>query len=189
MKNLVQAVTIISLLLSGCAHVSPNYTLSAKNVEDMRALAPNASHKISVGAFTSSEPGKHSIMCRAEGPIEAPQEKPFDSFIRDALIGELKLAGLYQENAPTKLEGKLTNIDFSSNIGAGKWIIQMSFFGNGVSPFNVESTYSFSTNFIADIACEQVSQALPLATQAFIKDLTLKPEFRKLFSDNVAQNK
>lgn len=74
MKNLIQALTIISLLLSGYAHASPNYTLSAKNVEDMRALSSNTANKISVGSFTSSAPGKHSIMCRAADPIEAPQK-------------------------------------------------------------------------------------------------------------------
>ena len=189
MKNIAQVLIVASLVLSGCAHVSPNYSLSAENVASMRALSSTASRKISVGSFTSSEPGKHSILCRAAGPIEAPQGQPFDSFIRDALVGELKLAGLYQENAPTTLEGKLTNIDFNSNIGAGKWTIQMAFSGNGVTPFNVESSYSFSTNFIADIACEQVSQALPVATKGFIKDVTLNPEFRKLFSSEGAQNK
>jgi len=58
--------------------------------------------------------------------------------------------------------------------------MKMTFKGENVEPFLVENTYEFSTNFIANIACEQVAQALAPATQDLIKKLVQHPSFKKI---------
>lgn len=175
-------ITVLAFSLMSCTHVSPRYNASATNVEEIHQIVKDASTKIGVEKFTSTEAGKKSIVCRAAGPVEPSDNKTFDQFIRGAIADEFKVAGIYDENSLLKLHGNLDSIDFSSNIGAGKWMMKMTFSSQGVEPFVIENTYSFSTNFIADIACEQVSQALPAATQDFIKKLVQHPSFTSLLT-------
>jgi hypothetical protein len=185
MKFLLQKLSILALaLLTACSHVSPRYNMSATNVEELRQITKDSATKIGSGLFTATEVGKKSIICRAAGPIAPPDDKTFDGFIHDALFDELKMVNAYDQNAPIKLSANLDQIDFSSNIGAGKWVIRMTLKADGSEPFTVENTYSFSTNFVADIACEQVAQALPAATQDFIQKVFQAPSFKALLAKN-----
>jgi len=191
MKNnnqLTFAIIFVSLMASACSHVSPRYNASATNVEEIREIAKEATSKISVEQFSATEKGKKSIVCRAEGAVSAPDNKTFDEFIKDAISDELRVAGIYDAKSPVKLQGNLDYIDFNSNIGAGKWKMKMTFKGEGVEPFLVENVYEFSTNFIANIACEQVSQALAPASQDLIKKLIQHPSFKKIVTQKVAAN-
>ena len=188
MKQYAKAVVVFTLAVFSvaCSHVSPRYSTSATNVEEIRQITKGTDVKVGAGSFTATEVGKNSIVCRAAGPVLPADSKPFDQFIKDALFDEMRVAGIYDEKSPIKLHGKLDYIDFSSNIGAGKWMMKMTFSSDGIEPFTVENTYEFSTNFVADIACEQVSQALPAATQDFIKKFVQHPGFKSLLSKKVA---
>lgn len=188
-NNLLNFVVISAVLMTtACSHVSPRYNASATNVEEIREIAKESTSKISVDTFTATEKGKKSIVCRAEGSISAPDNKTFDEFIKNAVSDEFRVAGIYDAKSLVKLQGNLDYIDFSSNIGAGKWTMKMTFKGENVEPFLVENVYEFSTNFIANIACEQVSQALAPATQDLIKKLIQHPSFKKIITQKVATN-
>jgi hypothetical protein len=175
---------LLALAVTACSHVSPRYNPSATNVEGIRDIAKGAISKINVDQFSATEKGKKSIGCRAEGTVSAPDNKTFDEFIKDAISDELRVAGIFDAKSPIKLQGNLDYIDFSSNIGAGKWVMKMTFKSEGIEPFMVENTYEFSTNFIANIACEQVSQALAPASQDLIKRLIEHPSFKKIVTQN-----
>jgi hypothetical protein len=183
-KNTKYFLILMTALLSACSHVSQRYNASATNVEQLREMTKESSAKISIDQFTATEKGKKSIVCRAEGSISAPDNKTFDEFIRDAIADEFRVAGVYDDKSLSKLQGNLDYIDFSSNIGAGKWVMKMTFKGENIEPFLVENTYEFSTNFIAGIACEQVAQALAPATQDLIKKLVQHPSFKKFTMQN-----
>ena len=173
------AVVAMLLLLTACSHNSPRYAASANNQEKLRSLATdNPTKKLGVETFTAAETGRKSIVCRAAGTVATPDGKTFEKYIEDSLTSELKMSNLYAADGP-KLKGQLQSIDFNSNIGAGKWIIKMQLSCANSTSFTVESQYDFSTNFIADIACEQVAQALPAATQDFIAKVLDTPEFKK----------
>lgn len=183
MNASVKAISLLVVIfLSACSHVSPRYNMSATNVEELRQITKDSTTKIGSGEFTATEAGKKSIICRAAGPIAPPDDKTFDEFIHDALFDELKLVNAYDQNSLVKLSANLDQIDFSSNIGSGKWTIRMTLKADGSEPFTVENVYPFSTNFVADIACEQVAQALPAATQDFIRKIFEDPAFKALLA-------
>lgn len=173
-------VCCIVLVVSGCSHVVPRYGLSANNIQDLKSMRSPASKPIAVNDFSSREPGKSSIMCRAAGPVETPDGKPFEAYLRDALVSELQIAELYDAKSPILVRGVLDHIDFSSHIGDGYWTIRMTFEVPPAAPFTVENRYTFSTAFIADRACAQVAQALLPATQDFYKAVFARPEFRRI---------
>lgn len=179
MKTLCTYLSITMLVfLTACSHNSPRYAASANNQEKLRSFASeNPAKKLGVESFTATEAGKKSIVCRAAGTVAVPDGKTFEQYLEDSLTSELKMSNLYSSTAP-KLKGVLQSIDFNSNIGAGKWIIKMQLSCDNSNSFTVESQYDFSTNFVADIACEQVAQALPAATQDFIAKVLEAPGFK-----------
>ncbi len=172
---------IIVLLTTACTHTSQRYGLSAENVAMLQQVKQSSDATLQVANFTTFNPGLNSIMCRAAGPVEPPDQRPFEMYIREALISELKISGLFNEKSANTLHGHLEHIDFNSNIGAGNWTMRMRFNKADEAPFTVENVYSFSTNFIADIACGQVAQALGAATQDFLKKTFEHPSFKAMF--------
>ena len=172
MKRLtVTTFLIVTSLMSACANVSPKYGVSANNVEKLRELSANGSTRINVAQFSTFEPGLKSLTCRGVVPIEPSEGQTYEAYIQNALTTELKLAGIYAPESPVKLQAKLENIKFDSAIGIGKWVIDLTLSANGVDQFKVNSTYHFSTNWIGDIACQQVATAFPAATQDLIAQI------------------
>ena len=182
LKIVKRVVSITAILLTtACAHTSQRYGLSAENVAMLQQMKQSSAASLQVANFTTFNPGLNSIMCRAAGPVEAPDQRSFEAYLRDALVSELKISGLFNEKSANVLHGHLEHIDFSSNIGSGNWVIRMRYNKADDAPFTIESTYPFSTNFIADIACSQVAQALGAATQEFLKKTFEHQSFKALF--------
>lgn len=152
-------------LLSACGFKAQPYGVSPQNVKALQQSDLGA-HKIALAEFTSVKPGLKSISCRAAGPIETADGKPFAEFIRTAFKDELDLAGVYDPTAAKKLQGSLVEID--SNSVKGLWRIKMEFTPQNGSPFTVESVHEFATSFSADAACTNTASAFTPAVQAFL---------------------
>jgi hypothetical protein len=184
--NFLKTLSIVAFAstLVACAHVAPQYSASVSNVDQLRGAAQTSTQKLSITPFGTYKTGLKSIFCRGEGPVETPNGKPFEKYIEEAMSSEVRLSGLYDENSSNKIEGKLDLIDFSSNIGSGKWMINMSISGPNIAPYRVETVYSFSTNFIANLACEQVAQAFPIAVKNVVTEIISHPNFKSAFHKN-----
>lgn len=185
MRKLLSRITIIIaaiatlVLVSGCAsYRSSAYGVSSDNVLTMREMEGTET-KLSVGDFTAAVPGR-KVNCRAAGAIKLPPATPtYESYIREAFISELKLAGLYDEGADIVLEAKLDAIDMDSQVGNGKWEFHMTFNVNERS-FSITERHNFSTNWVADKACQQVAQELAPAVQKLIGAVIRSEDFRAL---------
>jgi hypothetical protein len=178
---MLKKILLISatIALAACSHTAPRYGVSSDNVEALRAAASSGA-KLSTGAFTTFEPGLNSISCRAAGGVTPPDGLTYEQFIKQAITSELKIASIYSEAASSKIEGHLDYINFNSNIGSGKWQIDMTFKSSGIDPFTINTIYPFSTNFVAEVACNQVASALPSAVQDLIAKLVAHPSFKQL---------
>jgi len=183
MLKALKLVSVVAVLfcLSGCGFVVSNYGVSAENIEALRNLKVEGT-KISVSRFTSSRPGVSGISCRTAGDVETPDKTPFDQYIHDALVTELKLAGLYAENGNVILSGNIEELDFSSSIGAGKWIFRLKASSNNGKSLTVDSRHEFSTNWVGEKACQQVAQAFSISVQKLIHDLVATPQFADLLA-------
>lgn len=167
----------LSSILVGCGFTVNQYGASIENVTKTKnsGLKP-----VSVGTFSSFNPGMHGISCRAAGNVGTPDEGSYESYIQKAFTDELKLAGLYDENSTLKLQGKIEELDFNSNIGAGKWVISLTLSSNTSSGYKTTATHEFSTNWVADKACQQVAQAFVPAVQQLIFQTVGNPKFGEL---------
>src|SRR5262245_35442906 len=114
------ALVLALVLFAGCS----SYTVAKYGVspETVSALRAHTGQKVNVGAFSAKTPGRTEIGCRAVGPIKSPDGKPFEAYVRQALIDELRVAELFGESAPVTLTGNLNELEFSST--SGKWILR-----------------------------------------------------------------
>ena len=180
------SVALASIYLAGCSTYSVNnYGISASNVEQLKKFD---GVQVSVNDFTASKPGLSKIQCRGAGPVAVSEGTTFESYIKDALVSELKLSGLYSENAPIVIDGYFEKIDFNSQIGSGKWVFEAKVSSNENQTVNLKSVYEFSTNWVADKACQQVAQAFVPAVQNLIKDLVSNPQFVQLANAKSSTN-
>jgi len=173
------------LLLTGCSsYAVPRYGVSVTNVT---ALKQTGAPPTSVGKFTTSGESKHSITCRAVGPIKTPDERPFEEYVRKALIDELQLAGAYGESVPLVLTGNLDRVDFSST--EGKWMLAVTVKSSNGRALTVGNDHEYETSFIAEKACALTAQAFGPAVQTLIGKLVHHPEFPALLQGTSADER
>ncbi|MEJ6472886.1 hypothetical protein [Pseudoalteromonas piscicida] len=170
---------LISLVLvgaSGCSTYSVNrYSVSVDNISSIKNIANS---EINVGDFNTVGKSKTSIMCRGVGPIKTPDGNSFESFIRKAFVDELKMAEVFDTNAPVTLTGTLDSIDFSS--ATGSWDIAMTINSSNGEFLSVSESYSFTSSFYGETACNQTAQALMPAVQNLIGKIVQNENFSKL---------
>ena len=163
-------------LLTGCSsYAVSRYGASVTNVT---ALKNASSAPVNVGKFTATGESKKEITCRAVGPIKTPDERPFEEYVRKALIDELQLAGIYAESAPVGLTGNLDQIDFDSS--AGKWTMALTVKSSNGKALTVANAHEYDTSFIGEKGCALTAQAFAPAVQTLIGKLVHHPEFAGL---------
>lgn len=170
------------LLTSGCANVVKDYKASALNVNTIEENYNSSDIKVKISGFTSDGSETTSLMCRLEGPIKPPGGISFEAYITEAFKSELNFAKIYSEDSLTSFNLYFKDISFNSTIGMGKWVIASNLSSANNSDMKVESIYEFSTNYVAGIACAQVSEAFPKAVQKFIATIISHPEFERIIS-------
>jgi hypothetical protein len=174
MTRLTLGVLTVALI-QGCAFNVNRYGASVENVEAIKLAAEG--QRIAVREFTSYKPGMDSITCRAAGGVKTNDGGSFEAYLQKAFIDELRLAGVYDQNADIVLSGYVEELDFSSNIGAGRWKMSLAIAREAREGYSVSSVYEFSTNYVADKACQQVAQAFVPAVQKLIGTLVTDPRF------------
>ncbi len=173
------------LVSSACAsYTVPRYGLSAENITGLRKLGAT----VNVGRFTATTPAQTEIRCRASGPVRTPDGRPFEDYIRRALVDELKVAEMLSDSAPVTLTGNLDKIDFNSM--AGDWTMHLTATSSNGRSLSVSSKYGFSTGPLfylggggtaaAERACAETAQAFAPAVQVLIGKLVHHPEFAAL---------
>lgn len=168
----------IAVLASGCSTYSASrYSISTDNVVALRSLNGKA---VNIGAFSASTPGQKEIMCRGVGPIKTPDGEPFAEFVRKAMLDEMRIANSYSSSAPVTITGNLDAIDFSSN--SGNWNLALTVKSSNGKSMSVSETYSYTSSFYGETACNQTAQAFMPAVQNLVGKVVRSPEFVTLVS-------
>ena len=165
------------VLLSGCGHAVSNYSPSSVNVNLLHGLKQNAK-AVNLGKFTDPN-NTRALVCRLEGDEKMPDHVTYVSYVKNALKSELSQSGLYSPNSKIKLDATLNRVSFNSVTGSADWKIQMTFNDHIQKPYVIASTYHYSTDIIADVACAQVSHAFAPAVQQFLHTVYQNPHFKK----------
>ncbi len=164
------------LFIQGCSTYSvPRYSANAETVERLRASAPAAAK---VGPFTTTGESRSEITCRGGGPIKPTDGESFADYARKALASELRLAGVYSDQAPVTLSGNVDRLDFSST--EGRWDIAMTVASTNGAKVSKSVTYQYPTNFVGEIACNATAQAFVPAMQDLISAVVADSTFPQL---------
>ncbi|HYB09440.1 MAG TPA: hypothetical protein VEJ16_07200 [Alphaproteobacteria bacterium] len=116
--------------------------------------------------------------CRLAGPIQLPNDLTFEEYIQNSFADELKVAGLYDQNAPIMLQGVIDDIRFSTT--AGTWDFGLTLKSSNGKSIKVVEHYDFHTSFTAISACHNTADAFQPAVQALVGNTITAPDFQSL---------
>lgn len=176
MKMLLLAVAAAALL-SGCATMTPaRYSMSADNNVALRQYSGSNVALVSLAPAPDAD-----MNCRMVGPIQAANGEPISEFVRNAFNSEFKFARIYSTSG-TKLQGKLTHVQFSSSSGLthGWWQLGIELESSNGATLEKTSKTNFKSGFAGLTACNNTAQALGGAVQDLIHAVVTDPRFKQL---------
>jgi hypothetical protein len=176
-------ILIITIfMLSGCETFSVRqYSLSQQNTVAIKhTLMAGDISSLAVGEFTASNPGQFELRCGFNHLIKMPHNTPYEKYIRDALIDELKKADAYsldQIEAGRVITGHLDTFKLDSETGS--WVIKVTISFKSGEVFTVTENYEHD-----EISCEQFASTLVPAVQELIQKIITDPVFLSKMGGN-----
>jgi len=173
---------ILVLLVTGCSVPVNRYQVSVDNVQVLK----NMDTKFNVAEFTANK-HESGIFCRAANNVETPKGETFDKYIKDALVKELKVAGMYSTDSQIVINGHLNETEASSMIGdAAYWSFDITISNSHGDSFTVKHTRNYNASFIGGIACgTNMPRAFSPSVQELITEIINNPKFDELFVKGV----
>ena len=171
-------ISVLALfMLAGCETFSVHqYPLSQKNIDTIKeTMASGKVSSIAVGEFTASSPEQSGVSCGMNAQIRTPRQMPFEKYIREALIDELKKANAYsldQIEAGRVITGNLDNIKLNSKTGS--WDIKLTITFKSGEYFTILESYEYD-----DGSCQKSTAAFVPAVQDLIYKVITYPTFRE----------
>jgi len=180
MKRILIPSVICLSIITGCSTTnSVPYKASTSNIITIQQALGKTGKKVSIGNIIAAKGINESPVCRLMGPVNVAPGKTLSQYIKDAFQEELFLADVYSPNAPIKISGTITNLDFSS-VSPANWSISMSVKSSNLAAYSVSAKYPFNTSFDAYSACKNVANAFGPAVQTLIKKVVSHPQFTSL---------
>jgi hypothetical protein len=162
---LALAVTVCAV--SACSVPFPVYSVSAPNVQAIRALPAT----IRLGQITGSQT---SASCRLQ-PIAPENDTTFASYIRKAFEDELVIANAPPHNKVVELSGTVKNVDVDCGIIDGDWTIDMAVSVNSQPPVEIKTVRRFDGNYAGVIVLNRAMTAFVPSVQQLIDDVLTSP--------------
>ena len=170
-------ILIVTLLiLSGCETFPvQQYSLSQENIAAIKqTMRSGHVSSLAVGEFTATTPGQFELRCGFSQLIKMPHNMPYEKFIREAFINELKKAGAYsldQIEAARVITGHLDTFKLDSD--SGSWIIKLTIEFKSGEVFTVTENYQHD-----EISCQRAASTLVPAIQDLIQKIITNPVFQ-----------
>lgn len=163
-------------MLSGCETFSARqYSLSQQNIATIKnTMMMGHVSSLAVGEFTAANPGQFELRCGINNLIKMPHNTPYEKYIREALIAELKNADVYsldQIEAGRVITGHLDTFKLDSDTGS--WVIKVTISFKSGEAFTVTETYEHD-----EISCERAASTLVAAVQELIHKIITNPAFQ-----------
>jgi hypothetical protein len=150
--------------------------VSTDNVLTMRDMPIGSAQ---LGAFTATEAGVTSIMCRGVGPIKTPDNETFADYVRKSMYDELRMATKYAPSSPVVITGNLDLINFDSM--GGEWTMGLTLKSSNGWWVQEQEHYRFTSSFYGETGCNQTAQAFLPAVQDLLAKAIRSPKFPKMF--------
>ncbi len=166
-----------AVLFSGCGIKTNEYSVSADNVSQLRTYE---GVKLNVGEFTAKTEDESHITCRLSETITTPQGESFEEYIKNALISELKLAGLYDSGAELTVTGRLERIYGSSVLGNAYWEFETTVHSSNGESISVKTRREYPSSYFAATACNNMATSFSSSVRKHVGDMIGHKDFAKL---------
>ena len=180
MKNkiLLSSTAILAIFLfTGCGIKTSEYNVSADNVQTLRDFKEL---KVDVANFTATTPGESSVMCRLAETISTPKGEAFSEYIKEALVSELKMAGVYDKNSDLKISGNLNKIYGSTMFGNAYWEISVTISSSNGKSLSVNTKRDYPSSYLASTACTNMGTSFSPTIKQLISDIINHKDFSSL---------
>jgi hypothetical protein len=144
----------------------PPYSASSDNVMEMRTIET----KINIGKFTSYNNNEKPTCRYGGGYISTEDGTSLDTYIENAFVKELKLAGVYNKNAKITISGYIKEYISSSSVSDAHWTININIKSTNGKQFNIVHTTKYDASFNGITAC---MEEMPNAFKKTVKELIL----------------
>lgn len=169
----------VSLLATGCANKVHTYATSTENTIALRALSKQ-DVQANIGEFTDSGKNESKVMCRLSSPVGTPEGRTFATYIRDAILAEMVVADLYEDQSSTVLTANLNDIYGSTVIGNAFWEFDLSLASSNGKNLNIKSRYDYESSYLATSACSEMQRSFVPAVQKLNTEIFSHPDFPAL---------
>jgi hypothetical protein len=179
MKNkiLTSTALIATLLFSGCGIKTNEYNVSADNIQTLRNYKDI---KLDVSTFTASNKDESSVMCRLAETVSTPKGEPFSEYIKEALISELKMAGVYDKNSDLKISGNLNKIYGSTMFGNAYWEVDVTVTSSNGKALTVNTKRDYPSSYLASTACNNMGTSFAPTIKQLLGDILNHKDFAEL---------
>ena len=174
---LSSSVVLVAFLFTGCGIKTGEYNVSADNVQTLRDYKEL---KLDVSNFTATNSGESSVMCRLAETISTPKGETFSEYIKDALVSELKMAGVYDKNSELKISGNLNKIYGSSMFGNAYWEISVTITSTNGKSLTVNTKRDYPSSYLASTACNNMGTSFSPTIKQLIGDIVNHKDFSEL---------
>jgi hypothetical protein len=180
MKKITTLLTLaFVLLMSGCANKVHTYSTSTENTIALRGLS-SENLKGGLGNFSDSGKNESKVMCRLASPIGTPEGLTFSTYIRNALLAELVVANIFDENAKTIVTANLNDIYGSTTIGNAYWEFDITLTSSNGASFQTVSRYGYESSYLATSACSEMQRSFVPAVQKLNSEIIKHTGFASL---------
>ena len=166
------------LMLSGCISTpAPTYQAA---IDNTTTLAKQA-RPLGVGAFSAASGVENKTLVIRGSQLHGGADGTYATYLRDAVITELKTANEYLESGNTLLSGVLTRNDLATNIGTGKCTVGAEFSlsrgGQLVYKKTLLAEHEWESSFIGAIAIPAAINNYSTTVQQLLGKLFSDPDF------------
>ncbi len=176
---LSSSVVLVAFLFTGCGIKTSEYNVSADNVQTLRDYKEL---KLDVSNFTATTAGESSVMCRLAETISTPKGESFEEYIKDALVSELKMAGVYDKNSDLKISGNLNKIYGSTMFGNAYWEINITISSSNGKSLTLTTKRDYPSSYLASTACNNMGTSFSPTIKQLIADIINHKDFSSLLS-------
>lgn len=173
MKNVLLALTCA--FISACSMNAPLYSPSTDNSNLLQAVHGTS---VAVDNFSGKNREVDNLSMRG-GSLVSPYEQSYSKYLTKALEEELKLAGIWDSNAKTRVSGELIDnqLDISGfSIGTASITARFTVTRNNSKVYEKEQTakHEWESSFAGAVAIPAGQANYPVVIQKL---------FGKLFAD------
>jgi hypothetical protein len=166
------------LTLSGCISTpAPTYQAA---IDNTTTLAKQAK-PLGVGAFNAAGGVENKTLVIRGSRLHGGTDGTYATYLRDAVIAELKTANDYAESGNTLLSGVLTRNELATNIGTGKCTVGAEFSlsraGRLIYKKTLLAEHEWESSFIGAIAIPAAINNYSTTVQQLLGKLFSDPDF------------